>query len=462
MTDDVKAIKTALTYASKWLELQHQYHPYVGTQVAVRVNGELLMNEAFGMADIENDISLTTDHLFRIASHSKTFTGIAIMQLVEAGKLRLDDTIGQHIPELADSGLANVTVRHLASHTGGVIRDGDNADWWELGKPFPNRKELLTLAKKHGKVLESDVEFKYSNIGFSLLGVIIEHASGMSYRDYVTANIVDRLGLKNTGPDLNIDRIDDYAVGYTSRVHSPNRVPIDHIDTFEESSATGFYATASELTDYFQAHIPGDPRLITDASKRTMQQKIGESEKDSWYGIGLVVEKIGDRTYIGHSGGYPGHITMSKTDIGRKLSVSVLTNTNDGPAAILCQGLLALIELAVAPKNPVTKPGKASDLKKYEGRFATLWGLTDIANIGGRLYALAPTLSDPASMAIELEVTGANTLKRVGGPKGGARGEEIVYHFDEKGKVNKITGGHTMVPSDQFKLPDRVKRPVRK
>ncbi|MCA9832481.1 MAG: beta-lactamase family protein [Thermomicrobiales bacterium] len=462
MTDDVKAIKTALAYASKWLAFQHQYNPYVGAQVAVRVDGELLMNEAFGMADIENDIALTTDHLFRIASHSKTFTGIAIMQLVEAGKLRLDDTVGQHIPELAGSGIADVTVRQLASHMGGVIRDGDNADWWELGKPFPNRKELLTLARKHGKVLESNVEFKYSNIGFSLLGVIIEHASGMPYRDYVTANIVDKLGLKDTGPDLNMDRIDDYAVGYSSRVHGPKRIPIDHIDTFEESSATGFYATASDLTGYFQAHISGDTRLITDASKRTMQQKIGESTEISWYGIGLVIEKLGDRTYIGHSGGYPGHITMSKTDVGRKLSVSVLTNTNDGPAAVLCAGILALIELAVSPKAPVSQPGKPRDLKKFEGRFATLWGLTDIVNLGGRLYALAPTLDDPAGMAVELEVTGENTLKRVGGPKGGSRGEEIVYHFDAKGKVSKIEGGHTMLPVDQFTLPERVTRPTRK
>lgn len=458
---ETKAIKSALEYGSRWLEFQHEYNPYVGAQVAARVDGELIFNEAFGYADLDAKVPMTTDHLFRIASHSKTFTGVAVMQLVEAKKLRLDDTIGQHIPELAKSDIADVTVRQLLSHTGGIIRDGDNADWWELDKPFPDRKELLTLAKKLGKVLEPNTEFKYSNIGFSLLGVIIEAASGESYRRYVTTNIVEKLGLENTGPDIDMERIDDYAVGHSSRVHGGQRVQIEHIDTYEESSATGFYSTAAELTDYFQAHIPGDDRLITDASKREMQQKIGEAEDRGHYGLGLVIDSSGDRTYIGHSGGYPGHITMSKVDRDRKLSISVLTNSNDGPAATLTSGLLGLIELALTD-DAKTEPAKAKDIKRFQGRFATLWGVTDIIELGNRLYAISPSLDDPASMAIELEIVDDATLKRVGGSKYGARGEELAFHFDKKGKVSKITGGHTMLPIEKFTLPHRVKRPKRK
>lgn len=458
---DVKAIKGALEYGAKWLAFQHELNPYVGAQVAARVDGKLIFNQAFGYADLDARTPMTTDHLFRIASHSKTFTGVAVMQLVQKKMLRLDDTIGQHIPELAKSDIADVTVRQLLSHTGGIIRDGDDADWWELGKPFPNRKELLALAKNLGKVLDPQVEFKYSNIGFSLLGVIIEVVAGESYRSYVTTNIVDQLGLKSTGPDMDFEREAEFAPGHSSRVHGGKRVQIDHIDTFEESAATGFYSTAAELTDYFQAHIPGDDRLISDASKRAMQQKIGEAEDRGHYGLGLVIDEINGRPYIGHSGGYPGHITMSKVDRDRKLSLSVLTNSNDGPASLLATGLLKMIDLALT-EEAKTEPGSPKNLKKFEGRFATLWGVTDIVALGGRLYALSPSLDDPASMAIELEVTGDSTLKRVGGSKYGARGEELVFHFDKKGRVQQITGGHTMVPIDKFELPDRVKRPKRK
>ncbi len=458
---EVTAIKSALKYGSNWIAYQHTYNPYIGAQVAVRVDGKLLLNEAFGMANIEADEAMTTDHLFRIASHSKTFTGVAVMQLVAAGKLRLDDTIGHHIADLKKSDIADVTVRQLLSHTGGIIRDGDNADWWELAKPFPDRKELIRVAKNLGKVLDPNTEFKYSNIGFSLLGVIIENAAGESYRSYVTANIVDRLGLKNTGADINMDRIDDYAVGYSSREHGPIRIPIEHIDTFEESSATGFYSTAAELTDYFQAHIAGDDRLLSDASKREMQMKVSDAEDSSFYGLGIYIEKLAGRTYIGHSGGYPGHITMSKVDRDRKLSISVLTNSNDGPAGTLCQGMLALINLALAT-DAKTEPAKPKVTSRFEGRFATLWGVTDIAELGGRLYAMSPAQDDPASMAVELEIVDDSTLKHVGGSKFGARGEHLAFQFSKSGKIRKITGGHTMVPIEDFRLPDKVTRPERK
>ncbi len=459
MTSEKQTIKTALEYGAKWVEFQHEYNPYVGAQVAARVDGELVLNEAFGYADLNAKTPLTTDHLFRIASHSKTFTGVAVMQLVEQKKLRLDDTIGQHIPELADSDIADVTVRQLLSHTGGIIRDGDDSGWWTMSKPFPNREELLTVAKNVGKVFDPQVEFKYSNIGFSLVGVIIEAASGQSYRDYVTTHIVNKLGLKNTGPDFDMEREADHAIGHTTRAHG-KRVQLDHIDTFEESAATGFYSIASELTDYFQAHILGDDRLITDASKREMQQKIGEADDRGWYGLGLMIDEVDGRTYFGHSGGYPGHITRSKVDPERKLSLSVLTNSHDGPASDLAASMLSLVNLAFTD-DAKTEPLDPAGLAKFEGRFATIGGVTDIAALGGRLYMLTPTLGDPASMAVELEVTGSSTLKRVGGGKFGSRGEEMTFHFDKKGNVKKITGGHTMVPIDKFKLPDRVKRPVR-
>ena len=97
---------------------------------------------------------------------------------------------------------------------------------------------------------------------------------------------MDRLGLKDTGPDLEFDRIDDYAKGYTSRAHGHDRREIEHIDTFAESAATGFYSTAAELTAYFQAHLDGDDRLLTDGSKRRMRQVQWRVTDDSPTGLG--------------------------------------------------------------------------------------------------------------------------------------------------------------------------------
>jgi len=381
---------------------------------------------------------------------------------VEAGKLRLDDTVGTHVPELAKSPMGGVAVRELLAHGSGMIRDGDDSTFWSLDRPFPDRAELLGTIKKHGKVLSPNEHFKYSNVGYSLLGLIIEAASGVPYREYVTANIVDRLGLENTGPDLAMERIEDYAKGYTSRAHGPDRIEIEHIDTYEESAATGFYSTASELSAYFQAHLDGDDRLLADDSKRRMRQVQWTVSDDSSYGLGLSITKVNGRTYYGHSGGYPGHITISKLDLERKLSISVLTNSNDGPAQTLCVAILHLIDLALA-EDGKTEPRKSKKLAPFVGRFATLWGITDVVNLGGRLYALMPTLPNPAAEAVELEVVSDAELKVVGDKGFGGYHEPMRYTFRKNGKVKQIrgAGGAVLVPAGEFKLPEKVLRPSR-
>ncbi|HWV34998.1 MAG TPA: serine hydrolase domain-containing protein, partial [Thermomicrobiales bacterium] len=311
------------------------------------------------------------------------------------------------------------------------------------------------------KVLEPNEHFKYSNIGYSLLGLVIEGAAGVSYREYVSANIVEKLGLEHTGPDLNFDRLDDYAKGYSSRVHGPDRFEIEHIDTYAESSATGFYSKASELTDYFQSFLDGNDRLLTDASKRRMRQVQWTVTDDASYGLGLSISKIKGRTYYGHSGGYPGHITNSLVDLDQRLSISVLTNANDGPAGVLATAILNLIDLACKDKTK-TEPRPAEELRKFEGRFINLWGITDVVNLGGRLYQMSPALQDPASDAIELEVVSETGLKVVGDKGFGGYGEVMRYTFDADGNVERIRGGSgmTLVPKDAFTRPGKLLRPV--
>jgi CubicO group peptidase (beta-lactamase class C family) len=459
--DRKDAVKTALAYVPSLLEFQQRYMPFVGAQVAVRMDGELLLNHAVGLADSENDRPMTTDHLFRIASHSKTYTGVAIMQLVEQGRLRLDDEARAHVPELESFEMGTVSVREMLSHGSGMTRDGDNSDFWGLAKRFPDRDELIATICEHGKVLETNERFKYSNIAYSLLGLIVESASGQSYRDYVTTNIVERLGLRDTGPDYDEARSGDLAKGYSARVHGDDRVEIEHFDTFAESSATGFFSTAADVTAYFEAHLDGDDRLLNDASKRRMRQVQWTVSDEQGYGLGLGQTKANGRTYWGHGGGYPGHITMSRFDPERKLVISVLTNAIDGSAQALNTAILRLIDLALDDDAKAEERDR-EQLEKFEGRFTTLWGVTDIVNLGGRLYALTPTLENPAASAIGLEVVSDTGLKVIDDPGFGGYGEIMRYTFAGDGSVEKIRGasGQTMVPLDQFTLPQKVTRPA--
>ncbi len=455
---DAQSMAEALRYADSYLGFRQAYDRIPGVQAAVYASGNVALSEAYGHADVESGAPLTEQHLFRIASHSKTFTSTAIMQLVDAGTLRLDDRAGHWVGNLEGHPAGAVTVRELLGHVSGLTRDSTNGDFWQLDGAFPDRDRLLEILRDpRSAVIGEQERFKYSNIAYGLLGLIIESATGASYADAVRAGIVDRLGLSDLGPELDPERSADYAVGYSALSYARRRVPIDHVDTGALASATGFYSTASDLVQYFAAHFLGDERLLSDRIKREMQHPWWDTgaTTDKQYGLGLSVATVGERTMIGHGGGYPGHITSSMADTRVGLAVSVLTNCIDGPAETLARAVVRLIDLAGADQRP--EPG-AIDPERFCGRYAALWGVVDVALLGGRLYRLHPALADPVDDAAELEIVDESTLRIAGGSGYGSFGELMPFTFAADGTVVSLRGesGGTLVPLERFELPDRV------
>ena len=356
--DAVAALQAALAYAEDWIAYRAFRLRVPGVQYAVLFDGEVQLSGAVGLADLEAGVPLTESHLFRVASHSKTFTATAVLQLVEAGSLALDTPLGDVVGELAGAPIASVTVRELLEHGGGVIRDGVDGDFWQLSRPFPDEAELLAMARDDGTKVEPNTRFAYSNIGYSLLGLVVARASGRSYNDYVRSEIVARLGLADTDPELVPARAAEYATGYTGFETSLERQPIDHVDTHAMSAATGFTSTAADLVRYIAAHRPGDERLLSDASKRLQQRAAWQSAPDSptsrRYGLGMALDTIAGRRVIGHSGGFPGYITNTLLAVDDGIAVSVLTNATDGPAGELAAGILKLLDAGL--RRPALLP----------------------------------------------------------------------------------------------------------
>src|SRR4051812_42687209 len=170
-------------YADRWLAFRQRWLHVPGVQAAVWVDGDLVLSTAHGRADLAADVALTPAHLFRVASHSKTFTATAVVQLAEAGRLRLDDRVDRHLPWTAEAGVGDRTLADLLGHSGGVIRDGRDADHWQLSRPFPDDDGLRALAAD-GAVCGVDERFKYSNVGFGMLGAVVAAVTGRSYRDH--------------------------------------------------------------------------------------------------------------------------------------------------------------------------------------------------------------------------------------------------------------------------------------
>ncbi|TDU90132.1 CubicO group peptidase (beta-lactamase class C family) [Kribbella voronezhensis] len=453
---DSENLREALAYYDSWLAFNQRYQRIPGVQAAVYAGEAVALSSAYGLADVEQGVELTSEHLFRIASHSKTFTATAVLQLVEQGRLRLDDKAGLHVTELVGTRLGELTLRELLAHAGGITRDSGDAGWWQLVKAFPDREELLAVLRDDASaVIDDNDRFKYSNIGYGLLGLVIEAASGTSYNNYVQTAIVDKLGLSGLGPELDAARSAEYAAGYSAYSYADHRVPIDHVDTRALASATGFFGSAGDLVTYFSAHFPGDDRLLTDKSKREMQHPLWQTSEEDWprYGLGLQVSKVGKRKLFGHGGGYPGHITRSLADGEQRIAVSVLTNAIDGPAGQLAEGFFKLLDLA-GSKERGTEPG----LERFTGRFANLWTVYDFAVLGGRLYVLDPTSPDPAAEPQTLEVDG-DELRVTGGSGYGSYGESYRFNFGPDGQVESVrgSGGLLSQPIDRFTLPDRVR-----
>ena len=356
------AVADAAAYIDSWLAFRQRFDRIPGVQVAILHDGDVVLSTAHGLADVESATPLTPRHRFRIASHSKTFTATAIMRLVDQGRVRLDDPLGTWLDELVGTPLADVRVRELLAHGGGVVRDGWDGDFWQLFRTFPDRSTLLGIARDDAAVLARNERFKYSNIGYSLLGQVIESVTGQPYAEHVSEAILGPLGLHDTSPDIDPDQVADHATGYTGLGYAERRRPIDHIATGAMASATGFSSTATDLVRYAAAHVIGDSRVLTDDAKRQMQRAEWAVEgAASWYGLGLGIAEIGTRRVVGHGGGFPGFITRTWWDPVDGLAIAVLTNAIDGPALKLANAAIRLVDLALHPGDgdawPPRRPG---------------------------------------------------------------------------------------------------------
>jgi CubicO group peptidase (beta-lactamase class C family) len=274
---------------------------FSGAVLVVR-NGKTLFGGAYGLADRDKRIPNTLNTRFRIGSMNKMFTATAILQLVQAGKIKLEDPIGKYLPDYPNKDIATkVTIHQLLTHTGGTGEIfGPQLEAHRL--ELKTLQDYVKLFGERGPSFEPGSKYAYSNYGFVLLGVIIERVSGVSYYDYVRDNIYKPAGMVRTGSQPEVESVPDRAIGYIKR--DGNWKPNTDTLPYQGTSAGGGYSTVEDLVGFTSA-LKNNKVLNGYYTNLLTTGKVmsGESSKYA-YGFEETIDQ-GIR-YFGHGGGAPG------------------------------------------------------------------------------------------------------------------------------------------------------------
>lgn len=284
--------------------------------VLIARHGKPVLERAYGLADRSTGRRNGIDTKFNLASVGKTFTAVAVAQLVQAGKLSFSDKVGRYVPELPRRVGASITIADLLDHTSGL---GD----YFASPLYPALQPKLTSLAAYLPMIVHDTPagrpgttFRYSNSGYIILGLVVERVSGLDYYTYLRRNVFARAGMKDSGCFFKSARVPNRALGYTGGVANTATLPP------RGTSAGGCYSTAPDLLRFTRAlfgHRLVDAKLTTTLTTPKISAPGGA------YGYGFGIR---DGT-IWHNGGSPG--VGAEFDVNQRLGYTVIVLSNRDP-----------------------------------------------------------------------------------------------------------------------------------
>lgn len=286
--------------------------------VSISRNGTPLLSKGYGMANYSYDVSNTAQTKFKLASVSKQFTAMAIMILQEQGKLSVDDKLTKYIPDYPNGD--KISIHHLLTHTSGIHNFTDDAHYDSIMVLPHTLTKTISYFKDKKLDFEPGEKFSYSNSGYILLSYIIEKASGKSYPEFITTQIFEPLGMKNSGVFDGNKLIKNLALGYTEGDNGLENTA--YIDMSIPSGAGALYSTVEDLQLWDRAFY--SEKLVKQASL----DKIVTVNKDK-YAYGWIVDEYMGHPLVLHKGGIQGFSTIISRFPKDGLCIVVLKNIDN-------------------------------------------------------------------------------------------------------------------------------------
>lgn len=315
-----------------------------GVSIAVVEKGELSWAAGFGSADLENNVPPTERTLFRLASISKSLTATAAMELVERGKLDLDAPVQKYCPAFPQKS-APITTRLVMGHLSGIrhYKSGSQDDL-EVGntRHFDDPIQAgLDFFKNDPLLSEPGKQFHYSTQGYTLVGCVIEGASGEKYVDFVTKNVFQPAAMTQTLADDRF-RIIPYRTRFYRKTKSGDVENADFLDSSYKIPGGGWLSSADDMARFEIAILSN--KLLTPATRELMWTPLTPAEgKPNGYALGWGTFRENGTLFVGHSGGQQGTSTDFLIAPEKRAGVVVLANMEEVSANELAKQILRII-----------------------------------------------------------------------------------------------------------------------
>ena len=303
--------------------------------ISVRRGKEIIVQKAFGHADINNKIPNEMDTKFATASAGKVFVAVGILQLIEKGKLSLDDTIGNILDFELKSIDRRITIRQLLTHTSGIPDYFDESimeEYAELWQDFPNYRirksmDLVPLFINKPMMYKAGEKFQYNNTGFVVLGLIIEKITGMLFDEYLHKNVFQPCGMLSTGY-YELDRLpakcaNSYIYDENHKDYYTNIYSVD----VKGTGAGGAFTTAIDVEKFWD-NLLGGKLLSKDLLEKMLSFQSGDD--DDYYGYGIWLEKTNEGAFEPwFQGSDPGVSFLSSYNRSQKINTTIISNTGN-------------------------------------------------------------------------------------------------------------------------------------
>ena len=340
--------------------------PAPGCAAAVSLNGDVVFEKAFGLADLEHNVPNTAQTIFESGSVAKQFTAAALVLLQQDGKLSIDDPVKKYIPELPDYG-SPLTIRHLLNHTAGLRDWGTVLSLTGAGRGERVISQDLALdVITHQRALDfkPGSEYSYSNSGYNLAAIIVERVSKQKFPAFVEERLFKPTGMKNSSWRDDYQRIvPGRAQAYSRQGNGPWRLNMPFMNVYGNGgmlTTVGDWMKWNAMLDSQSLGAPLVNALET-------QGVLNDGRKIA-YALGLTVAKYKGLKDVSHGGATAGYQTFLTRYPEKKVSVGVMCNGTSPSAGGIAASITDEI-FGPYPETTKTEPAKVSEdeLKKFAG-----------------------------------------------------------------------------------------------